>query len=68
MPNYGRELAPVDEGVDTPDEFRVGMQVRVFNWSLDRAIGARASRKSISQSPRCAARQAARIQCVLSAE
>ena len=41
MPNYGRELAPVDEGVDTPDEFRVGMQVRVFNWSLDRAIRAK---------------------------
>ena len=41
MSNYGGELAPVDEGVDTPDEFRVGMQVRVFNWSLDRAIRAK---------------------------
>jgi len=27
--------------MDGPDEFRVGMKVRLFNWSLDRAIKAK---------------------------
>jgi len=30
-----------DDRVEGPDEFRVGMKVRVFNWSLDRAIKAK---------------------------
>ena len=29
------------ELVEVPEEFRVGMKVRVFNWSLDRAIRAK---------------------------
>ena len=27
--------------VDGPDEFRIGMKIRLFNWSLDRAIKAK---------------------------
>ena len=34
------DAIPIDEGVNMPDEFRVGVKVRLFNWSLDRAIKA----------------------------
>ena len=29
----------IKELVKAPDAFRVGVKARVFNWSLDRAIG-----------------------------
>ena len=41
MTNHDRELKPIDEEADKPEEFRVGMKVRLFNWSLDRAIKAK---------------------------
>ena len=37
----GMELKPIDEELDRPEEFRVGVKLRVFNWSLDRAIKAK---------------------------
>jgi len=39
MPNHAIE--PIDEEPDKPDEFRIGVTFRVFNWSLDRAIRAK---------------------------
>ena len=41
MSNHERELKPIDEEPDKPEEFRVGVRLRVFNWSLDRAIKAK---------------------------
>ena len=39
MSNHAIE--PIDEEPDKPDEFRIGVTFRVFNWSLDRAIRAK---------------------------
>jgi RNA polymerase sigma factor (sigma-70 family) len=41
MSNPGTKLKRIGAEVDGPEEFRVGVAFRVFNWSLDRAIKAK---------------------------